>query len=99
MPSIFPKLQEFGPCLGSASHLFLCDRLPIDHRRLGPVELPRAISELHQRNLSPTGQFGFHVPPYDCKFPSQVGLDSSWVSFYTKLLRGTCELGVQINKS
>lgn len=97
MPSIVPEPHGFGPCLDSDGYFFLCDYLPIDHRRPDPVKLAQRISELHRRSVSPTGQFGFHVTSYDGKLPLQVEWDSSWTSFYTKLLRGVYELDTQMN--
>ncbi|KAI0205357.1 Fructosamine kinase-domain-containing protein [Astrocystis sublimbata] len=99
MPSLVPMPQAFGPCLDSDGFFFLCDYLPIDHRRPDPVKLAEKVSELHRRSMSPTGQFGFHVTPYDGKLPLKVEWDRSWVSFYSKLLRGVYELDTQANGS
>ncbi|KAI0452280.1 hypothetical protein F5B21DRAFT_516178 [Xylaria acuta] len=92
MPLVVPKSHGFGPCLDSDGYFFLCDYLPIDHRRPDPVKPAHRISGLHRKSVSPTSQFGFHVTPYDGKLLLQVEWDSSWVSFYTKLLRGNLRI-------
>ncbi|KAI8633637.1 Fructosamine kinase-domain-containing protein [Xylariaceae sp. FL1651] len=97
MPSIVPAPRGFGPCLDSDGYYFICDYLDIDHRSPNPVKLAQKISELHRKSISPTGQFGFHVTPYDGKLPLEAGWESSWVSFYTKLLRGVYNLDTEVN--
>lgn len=99
MPSLVPTPRGFGLCSDSNDYFFLCNYVPIDHRRPDPVRLAQRISELHRTSVSPTGQFGFHVTPYDGKLPLKVEWDSSWVSFYTKLLRSVYELDIQVNGS
>ncbi|KAI0196600.1 Fructosamine kinase-domain-containing protein [Xylaria flabelliformis] len=81
MPSIVPTPRGFGPCVDSGDYFFLCDY----------------IAELHKRSISPTGKFGFHVTPYDGKLPLDAEWESSWVTFYTKLLRGVYKLDVKAN--
>jgi len=97
MPSIVPVPRAFGPCFDSDGYFFLCDYIHIDHRRPDPVKLAERIVDLHRRSMSPTGRFGFHVTPYDGKLPLNIEWDSSWVSFYTKLLSGVYRLDTEVN--
>ncbi|CEO59686.1 hypothetical protein PMG11_04353 [Penicillium brasilianum] len=97
MPSIVPAPRGSGKCLDSDDYFFLCDYLDIDHRQPDPMRLAESISELHRISVSPTGQFGFHVTPYDGKLPLVAKWDSNWVSFYGKLLEGVYKLDIQIN--
>lgn len=97
MPSIVPTPRGSGPCLDSDAYFFLCDYLEIDHRPPNPVKLALKISELHRKSVSPTGKFGFHVTPYDGKLPLVADWDSSWTSFYGKLLKGVYQLDTEVN--
>ncbi|KAI8952518.1 Fructosamine kinase-domain-containing protein [Xylaria longipes] len=97
MPSIVPTPRAFGPCLDSGDYFFLCDYLDIEHHAPNAERLAQKIAELHKRSVSPTGKFGFHVTPYDGKLPLDAGWESSWVTFYTKLLRGVYQLDVEVN--
>lgn len=97
MPSIVPVPRGSGKCLDSDDYFFLCDYLEIDHRQPDPVKLAESISELHRTSISPTGQFGFHVTPYDGKLPLVAKWDSNWVSFYGKLLDGVYKLDIKAN--
>ncbi|KAI1264750.1 Fructosamine kinase-domain-containing protein [Xylariaceae sp. FL1019] len=97
MPSIVPTPRGFGQCLDTDGHYFICDYINITHEQPDPVRLAQRIVELHKTSVSPTGQFGFHVTPYDGKLPLNVAWDSSWESFYTKLLRGVYELDIDTN--
>jgi protein-ribulosamine 3-kinase len=97
MPSIVPTPRGSGRCLDSDAYYYLCDYLDIDHRAPNPVKLGHKIAELHRRSISPTGMFGFHVVPYDGKLPLVAEWDSSWSSFYRKLLAGVYEHDIRVN--
>ncbi|KAI0142651.1 Fructosamine kinase-domain-containing protein [Xylariaceae sp. FL1272] len=97
MPSIVPTPHGFGQCLETDGHYFICGYVNITHEQPDPVRLARRVVELHKKSVSPTGQFGFHVTPYDGKLPLEVSWNSSWQSFYTKLLRGVYQLDTEVN--
>lgn len=99
MPSLVPTPRGSGQCLDSDAHFFLCDYHEIDHRPPNPTKLAEKIAELHRVSRSPTGKFGFHVVPYDGKLPLVADWDSSWMSFYGKLLAGVWKLDTQVNGS
>lgn len=99
MPTIVPRPRGSGPCLDTEGSFFLCDYLEIDHRPPNAAKLGAKIAELHATSVSPTGKFGFHVVPYDGKLPLRAEWDSSWVSFYSKLLAGVYVLDTQVNGS
>ncbi|KAI3393017.1 hypothetical protein diail_4896 [Diaporthe ilicicola] len=96
-PSLVPKAKAAGKCIDSEGAFFLCDYLEIDHRPANPEQLGKKIAELHRASVSPTGNFGFHLTPYDGKLPLAAEWDSSWTSFYTKLLSGVYELDRKVN--
>ena len=62
-----------------------------------PIRLGRQLAELHRKSISPTGKFGFHVPTYDRRLPQVVDWDSSWASFFGKMLLGTLQLDIEVN--
>ncbi|KAK8872739.1 vegetative incompatibility protein 4 [Apiospora arundinis] len=98
MPNIVPQPRAHGKCHGmDAACYFVCDYLEIDHRPPDAVKLGAKIAELHRVSKSPTGQFGFHVTPYDGKLPLVADWDPSWVSFYGKLLKGVYQHDISVN--
>lgn len=100
VPSLVPMPRAAGKCLGAGEGaFFMCDYLEIDHRPANPVQLGKKIAELHRSSVSPTGKFGFHLTPYDGKLPLRAEWDSSWTSFFTKLLKGVHQLDAQVNGS
>lgn len=109
VPSLVPMPRAAGTCLdvndnddddggdGDGAAFFLCDYLEMDHRPANPVQLGRRIAELHRASVSPTGQFGFPITPYDGKLPLRADWDPNWTSFFTKLLQGVYQLDMQAN--
>ncbi|KAI9746972.1 MAG: hypothetical protein M4579_007549, partial [Chaenotheca gracillima] len=53
-----------------------------------PARLAARLAQLHKTSVSPTGQFGFHIPTCHGRFAQVVDWDPSWTSFFTKLLAG-----------
>lgn len=97
MPSIVPSPRGSGRCLDSDAYYYFCDHLDIDHRLPNAVNLGQKIADLHRSSVSPTGKFGFNVVPYDGKLPLVAGWESSWATFYRKLLAGVYEHDVRAN--
>lgn len=50
-----------------------------------PIKFIACLAELHRNSISPTGQFGFHVPACDGKLTQVVEWDESWASLYMEL--------------
>lgn len=97
VPSLVPSAKAAGKCVDSEGAFFLCDYLEIDHRPANPEQLGKKIAGLHKASVSPTGEFGFHLTPYDGKLPLAAEWDSSWTSFFTKLLSGVHQLDRKVN--
>lgn len=68
MPSIVPRPWAHRRCQGAEASYFVSDYVEIDHRPPDAAKLGAKIAELHRVSKSPTGQFGFHVTPYDENF-------------------------------
>ncbi|KAL2255192.1 hypothetical protein VTK26DRAFT_3895 [Humicola hyalothermophila] len=62
-----------------------------------PVRLGKKLAELHQRSQSPTGKFGSHCTVFDGKLPLNTAWDSSWTSFFTRLIRDVYKLDNEVN--
>ncbi len=79
------------------TYFFVCDFVDISDELPDPLQLGRRLSELHKNSISPTGKFGFHVPTYDGRLPQVVDWDSSWASFFGKMLLGVLQLDLVVN--
>ncbi|GAP93407.1 putative vegetative incompatibility protein 4 [Rosellinia necatrix] len=97
VPSIVPMPYSAGNCLDNKGCFFLSEFVPIVHRAPDAVQLGEQIAKLHRDSISPTGKFGFSTTPYDGKLPLVVDWDSSWMSFYGKLLYGVYLLDSKFN--
>ncbi|KAK6866139.1 hypothetical protein PG995_002667 [Apiospora arundinis] len=97
MPTLVPRPRAHGRCHGIEASYFVGDYLEINHGQPDAVKLGSKIAELHRVSKSPTGQFGFHVTPYDGKLPLVADWDPSWVSFFGKLLKGVYQHDVRVN--
>ncbi|MCJ1477256.1 hypothetical protein MMC13_005927 [Lambiella insularis] len=99
IPSLVPRPLAHGQLHleSPPTYFFLCDFVNISDRLPDPVGLGVRLAELHRNSLSPTGKFGFYVPTYDGKLPQTTGWDSSWASFFGKLLLGILRLDVEVN--
>ncbi|KAI1317770.1 Fructosamine kinase-domain-containing protein [Xylariaceae sp. FL0255] len=97
VPDIVPRPYSAGRCFDRDGYYFLSEYVPITLGMPDAVQLGEEIARLHRVSQSPTGKFGFSITPYDGKLPLVVGWDSSWVSFFGKLLEGAYLLDVKFN--
>ncbi|KAK8090224.1 hypothetical protein PG997_005185 [Apiospora hydei] len=97
MANIVPRPLAQGRCQSIEASYYVGDYLEIDHRRPDAAKLGAKIAQLHRMSKSPTGQFGFHVTPYDGKLPLVADWDPSWVSFFGKLLKGVYQHDISAN--
>ncbi|KAL2143050.1 hypothetical protein VTI28DRAFT_390 [Corynascus sepedonium] len=97
LPSIAPEPRGYGKCNNEDAYFFICDYLPIDHELPDPVRLGEKLAELHRKSQSPTGEFGFHCTTFDGKLPLTTTWDSSWTSFFTRLMRDVYNLDNEVN--
>ncbi|KAI1078787.1 Fructosamine/Ketosamine-3-kinase [Whalleya microplaca] len=84
LPSFAPRPHGYGQCENQDAHFFMCEYLTITHQLPDPSQ-------------SPTGKFGFHVTTFDGKLPLDTTWDSSWTSFFKKLMHGVYRLDVEVN--
>ncbi|KAG6988835.1 hypothetical protein G7Y79_00069g096270 [Physcia stellaris] len=90
LPSLLPKPHAWGrfELEPPETSFFLCDFLDLDLKLPEPDLFCARIAHIHHSSISPNGRFGFHVPNCHGRTPQIVDWDSSWASFFTKLLVG-----------
>lgn len=99
IPTLVPKPHAWGKFQSQSpeTYFFHSDYVNISDRLPDPAHIGFHISELHKKSVSPTGKFGFHIPTFDGKLPQMVEWDTSWASFFSKLLVGISELDTEVN--
>ncbi|KAL8676259.1 MAG: hypothetical protein Q9186_007212 [Xanthomendoza sp. 1 TL-2023] len=98
-PSLVPHPYGWGQFRHGDDDLcfLLTDFIDMDPKLPNPAELSDCISTLQRQSQSPTGKFGFFTTTCHGKIPQQVSWDSSWTSFYTKLLEGALQEDLEHN--
>lgn len=81
------------------TYFFVCEFVHISDALPDPVRLGARLAELHKNSVSPTGKFGFYVTTYDGKLPQITDWDSSWTSYFGRLLAGIARLDTATNGS
>ncbi|KAL8965932.1 MAG: hypothetical protein Q9183_003610, partial [Haloplaca sp. 2 TL-2023] len=97
--SFVPKPHGWGKfrLVEPVTHFFICDFVEMTHEMPEPDAFCARLAEIHVNSISPTGQFGFVVPNCHGKILQSNEWDSSWSSFFTKLLVSFFELELKIN--
>lgn len=83
---------EFPP-----TYFIILDFLDLKKEPPDPVKLGVQLADLHENTISPNGKYGFPVTTYDGKWPQVIDWDSSWASFFSKMLRGALRVDVATN--
>ena len=98
-PSFVPKPYGWGKFRRAepVTHFFICDFVEMTHEMPEPDAFCARLAEIHANSISPTGRFGFVVPNCHGKILQSNEWDSSWSSFFTKLLVSFFELELRIN--
>ncbi|KAL8782991.1 MAG: hypothetical protein Q9213_004948 [Squamulea squamosa] len=88
-PSLVPHSYGCGQFSndGVTTYFLLSDFIDMSEELPDHVELNKRITNLHRKSVSPTAKFGFFTTTFHGKIPQQVSWDSSWTSFYTRLLQ------------
>jgi len=60
-----------------------------------PHKFAALLSTLHQKSVSPTGKFGFHITTYAGNLPQFVGWEDSWETFFAKTMRQALDLEIE----
>ncbi|KAI6082943.1 Fructosamine/Ketosamine-3-kinase [Hypoxylon rubiginosum] len=97
LPDFAPQPRAYGKCADEDAYFFLCDYLTISPDLPDPVRLGRKLAELHKKSRSPNGKFGFHVTTFDGKLPLNTTWETSWTSFFKKLMCDVYILDMNVN--
>lgn len=97
-----PALTPIPYCIGEfqnsniPTYFLLMEFVEMETGPPEPANFMKQLADLHHRSTSPTGQFGFHTTT--CVGPNVQDLtwDSSWSSFYAKLLRQNYERELRV---
>ncbi|KAJ5736390.1 Fructosamine/Ketosamine-3-kinase [Penicillium malachiteum] len=107
MKAIYDVVPDFVPnpiAFGSydrapETHFFLCEFRELTDRGIpgsmpDPLDFAALLSALHEKSISPTGKFGFHVTTYAGNLPQFVGWEDSWETFFAKSMRQALDLEI-----
>lgn len=99
MPSFVPKPHSWGKYRAENpdTYFFLSQFIDMSDRVPDPNQLCSKLARLHRTSVSPTGQFGFHVTTCQGRIPQAVAWESSWTTFFTKLLEHVINLDFETN--
>ena len=62
-----------------------------------PIQLAAGLAEMHQKSVSPTGKFGFHMATCHAKIAQAVDTwEDSWCALYTRHLGHVMDLAKPI---
>jgi fructosamine-3-kinase len=100
MHNILPEFVPRPIACGSYSmipdtHFFLCEFREMSDDLPDPYKFAALLSKLHQKSISPTGKFGFHITTYAGNLPQYVVWEDSWEVFFTKSMRQALDLEIQ----
>lgn len=88
MPEFVPKpiaqgrFQQASP----ETFFFLMEFVELGPEVLEPQDFCRLLAQLHTMSISPTGKFGFHQVTFQGPNPQNTNWESSWCTYFTKLL-------------
>ena len=101
LPSLIPRPFGTGRfCRENASiHFLLSDFIKMSEGLPEPVKLSKCIASLQRKSVSSTGKFNFFTPLCHGNIPQHVAWDSSWTSFFAKLLDNALQNDLETNGS
>jgi protein-ribulosamine 3-kinase len=99
MPTFIPKPHSWGKYrVGNPeTYFFLSQFIDMSDRIPDPNQLCVKLAELHRASVSPTGKFGFHITTCQGRTPQAVSWESSWTTFFTKLLQHVVDIDFKTN--
>ncbi|KAF5672870.1 kinase-like domain-containing protein [Fusarium denticulatum] len=78
------------------THFFLCEFREMTEDMPDPDEFASRLSTMHQKSVSPTGKFGFHITTYAGNLPQYVAWEDSWETFFAKSMRQALDLEISV---
>lgn len=96
LPQFVPKPIACGTYTSIPdTHFFLCVFREMTDDMPEPHQFAALLSTLHQKSVSPTGKFGFHITTCAGNLPQFVGWEDSWETFFTKSMRWSLDLEIE----
>ncbi|KAF0642039.1 hypothetical protein FPSE5266_07547 [Fusarium pseudograminearum] len=77
------------------THFFLCEFREMTEDMPDPHKFAALLSTLHQKSVSPTGKFGFHITTYAGNLPQFVTWEDRWETFFAKSMRQALDLEIE----
>ena len=99
MPDFVPKPYTWGELNNKEAkiYFFLSEFVNMTNKDPEPNQLCSKLARLHRDSVSPTGMLGFHITTCLGNTPQEVAWESSWVVFFSKLLKHVVGRDAQIN--
>ncbi|KAI9774251.1 MAG: hypothetical protein M1839_001753 [Geoglossum umbratile] len=100
-PSFVPKPYAWGKYSqeGPDTYFLLAEFRDVGEQPAEPVKLATRLADMHQRSVSPTGKFGFHIGTCHAKIRQAVdSWEDSWCVLFSKHLGHIMELAKPILK-
>lgn len=96
LPEFVPKPKAWGTYTTIPdTHFFLCEFRDMTDDMPDPHKFGALLSALHQKSVSPTGKFGFHVTTCAGNLPQAVEWEDSWETFFAKSMRQALDLEIE----
>lgn len=99
VPGLIPKPYAHGQCRETLQPVYfiLKEFVDMSMHLPEPIQFCDKLATLHIESKSPNGKFGFHVPTVQGYVVQTVDWDSSWTSFFSKLLADIVLLDIEAN--
>ena len=82
-PSFAPKPVAWGTFKSNSElHFFLCDFHEMDGETPNAKTFTARLAEMHQKPVSPTGKYGFHLTTYNGNLPQDCTWTETWEECY-----------------
>ncbi|KAI1420703.1 Fructosamine kinase-domain-containing protein [Xylaria sp. FL1777] len=96
LPEFVPKPIAWGTyATVPDTHFFVCEFREMTNDMPEPHKFAALLSTVHERTVSPTGKFGFHITTYAGNLPQFVSWEESWETFFAKSMRQALDLEVE----
>jgi fructosamine-3-kinase len=96
LPEFVPRPVAYGTYRTiQDTHFLLCEFREMTDDMPDPYKFAALLSTLHQKSVSPTGKFGFHVTTYAGNLPQFVAWENSWEIFFAKTMRQALDLEIE----
>ncbi len=98
-PAMVPEPHAWGKYDdGSDTYFLLTEFREIGQQPPDPAKLTERLAEMHQKSVSPTGKFGFHVTTCHATLPQVTDCwEESWAVLYRKQLAQMIKLDEEKN--